>query len=78
MTNNNSDLVRAFLAKGGTITKAPEGVAYGVSKEADKEKRLANRIQRAATENELIGQRHTVVDRMGRARVRNGLGEWVG
>jgi hypothetical protein len=37
----------AFLAKGGKVTQAAPGVAYGVDEEADKAKRKAAHDQRA-------------------------------
>ncbi len=37
----DTDLIAAFLAKGGAVTVAPDGVAYGVDKAADNAKRDA-------------------------------------
>lgn len=56
-------LKAAFLAKGGAVTVAPAGLAYGVDPEADKAKRRAERERR---EYEAI--EHAAERRMERVR----------
>tara|TARA_R110000868_G_scaffold292846_2_gene553373 strand:- start:110 stop:355 length:246 start_codon:yes stop_codon:yes gene_type:complete len=44
MTNQELEAAKAaFLARGGAVTVASDGIAYGVDREADKAKRLAER-----------------------------------
>jgi hypothetical protein len=66
----------AFLAKGGQITSAPVGVAYGIDPEADKAKRRAareaadydesayERRAEAIREAYHTGGRHAAIDAM--------------
>lgn len=47
MTKQELDVMKAaFAARGGEVTHAPEGVAYGVNAATDKAKRAEAREQR--------------------------------
>lgn len=48
----------SFLAKGGAVTVAPVGIAYGVDAEADKAKRAAERERREDAESERRAERY--------------------
>lgn len=66
------DYLKEFQAKGGMVKHLPEGIAYGVNKDADRAKRSV------LSDNELIDQRHVrCIDHMGRAIITNGLGELI-
>lgn len=49
----------AFLAKGGAVTVAPAGLAYGVDAEADKVKRAAERSRREGEAYALAAERRS-------------------
>ncbi|MDR5726241.1 MAG: hypothetical protein RB191_02110, partial [Terriglobia bacterium] len=70
------DYLAEFVAKGGQVKRAPEGIAYGVNKDADKVKRAIARQFRS--ENSLIEERHVgAMDHCGRSVITNGLGEII-
>lgn len=76
MTKEELRALAAKAVQGATVTKVPEGaVTLDPS-----DKAWAQRVRdpnAGKGDAELIAERHTVVDHMGRERVRNGLGEWV-
>jgi len=66
------DYMAEFKAKGGKVTHAAPGIAYGVDANADRSKREADRV------NALIEQRYVSAhDHLGRAIITNGLGELI-
>lgn len=73
---SNSDLVAQFFARGGSVSRVPAGVAYGVDPAVDRERRAMSREQRR--DNDLIAQRHVrCVDHCGRSVIVNGMGELI-
>jgi len=58
MTNEEIEAAKAaFLAKGGAVKTAPEGIAYGVSADADKVKRIEARQAREDAQIERNAER---------------------
>lgn len=53
-----AELKAAFLAKGGAVTQAAPGIAYGVDAEADKAKREAERDRLEAERSLQECERH--------------------
>ena len=66
----NDDLVQAFLARGGKVTRVETG------ERAVDEKAWRYRGDRF-DEQRRIDERHVVVGSNGVEHVRNGLGEWL-
>ena len=71
----DSDLIAAFLAKGGKVTRVNDGERTI----SEKELWQARRQDRKAVSDEqrLINERHEVIDHKGQSHFRNGLGEWI-
>lgn len=71
----------AFIAKGGAVTSAAPGIAYGIDAEADKAKRLAERERRDDMEAERRAERYAETMREayhvgGRQAVDEALARW--
>lgn len=64
----DQEQIAAFIASRG-VTRVAAG-------EATYDRRTMYKAVRG--DNDLIRERHVVVDHCGRERVRNGLGEWIG
>lgn len=64
---DNSDLIAAFLAKGGKVTRVETGAR------ATDERQIYKAVRGEPSENELIAERH---NRGG--VIYNGLGEYIG
>ena len=65
------DQIAAFIRKRG-VTRVSEGertLSYA---------QIYKAIRGEGTDNDRIAERHVVVDHIGRKRVRNGVGEWIG
>ena len=70
---DTSDLVAAFLAKGGTVRRVEEGARTLTERELWAARISPNKVSREAIdEQRLIDERHDV-----NGHVRNGLGEWI-
>ena len=72
--------IEAFIAERG-VTRVPAGAnALGdmTARDWARAARSTTRISAESRETDrLIRERHTVIDHLGRVRVRNGLGEWI-
>jgi hypothetical protein len=72
---SNDDLVAAFLAKGGKITRVSKSERTVSEREFYAARRQDRKAQ--SEEQRLIDERHEVIDHCGVSHFRNGLGEWI-
>lgn len=78
MSTNTNDLIAAFLANGGKVTKAAEGEGMGLTDRQWYRKGTdAGLVSTQRSDNDLIEQRRVVRDHMDREIVVNGLGERI-
>jgi len=74
-----AEKIALFLAERGA-TRIPAGVGklnHFRARDWRRAARSTERIDADREQQRLIDERHTVLDHLGRPRVRNGLGEWI-
>jgi len=75
----DAEQIALFLAERGA-TRIPAGVGklgHFRARDWRRAARSTERIDADREQQRLIDERHTVLDHLGRPRVRNGLGEWI-